>query len=239
MRLQVVIPMAGKGKRFKDADYAFPKPLLKVGEKTMIECVIESVPTHNDLYLVVRKEMSDWLGTLKCVSDGNVKLIFSRDETCGAACTMILTRNYLDPNQPLLILDSDTIFTSEALSTYLTYCQLSSRVANVYTFPSVERHFSYVSLDGDGLVSRVKEKEQISNHAIAGAYWFASSKLFMDAALSLIIYGEKQKGEFYISGVLQELVSNGQLVGAFEGKLADFNCLGTPEAYERFIQTKY
>ncbi len=38
--INIVIPMAGLGKRFSDAGYKLPKPFLPLGNKTMIEQVI-------------------------------------------------------------------------------------------------------------------------------------------------------------------------------------------------------
>ena len=40
--MNVLIPMAGAGKRFFDAGYVFPKPLIEVDNKPMIQWVIES-----------------------------------------------------------------------------------------------------------------------------------------------------------------------------------------------------
>jgi CTP:phosphocholine cytidylyltransferase-like protein len=37
--INIVIPMAGNGRAFKEAGYAFPKPLIDIGGKTMIEHV--------------------------------------------------------------------------------------------------------------------------------------------------------------------------------------------------------
>ena len=39
--MNVLIPMAGAGKRFFDAGYVFPKPLIEVNNKPMIQWVIE------------------------------------------------------------------------------------------------------------------------------------------------------------------------------------------------------
>jgi len=41
--MNVIIPMAGRGKRFEDAGYSFPKPLIDVNGKPMIQIIIENL----------------------------------------------------------------------------------------------------------------------------------------------------------------------------------------------------
>ena len=41
--MNVIIPMAGKGKRFVDAGYSFPKPLIDVNGKPMIQVIVENL----------------------------------------------------------------------------------------------------------------------------------------------------------------------------------------------------
>ena len=40
--LNILIPMAGAGSRFKDAGYIFPKPLIEINNKPMIQLVLDS-----------------------------------------------------------------------------------------------------------------------------------------------------------------------------------------------------
>ena len=42
-KLNILIPMAGEGSRFKDAGFFFPKPIIEVLNKPMIQWVIESL----------------------------------------------------------------------------------------------------------------------------------------------------------------------------------------------------
>ena len=42
--VQIVLPMTGLGKRFRDAGYTDPKPLIDVDGKPMIEHVVSLFP---------------------------------------------------------------------------------------------------------------------------------------------------------------------------------------------------
>ena len=62
-KTNVVIPMAGAGKRFSDCGYKLPKSFLPLGNKTMIEAVVENLNTpqfyftfvvnHDSIYYVL------------------------------------------------------------------------------------------------------------------------------------------------------------------------------------------
>ena len=54
--LNIIIPMAGEGSRFKKAGYTFPKPLIEVWQKPMIQLVIESLGLKGNYIFLVRKE---------------------------------------------------------------------------------------------------------------------------------------------------------------------------------------
>ena len=41
--MNVLIPMAGAGSRFEKAGYTFPKPLIEVNGKPMIQIVVENL----------------------------------------------------------------------------------------------------------------------------------------------------------------------------------------------------
>jgi len=41
--LNIVIPMAGAGSRFAQAGYTFPKPLIEVKNKPMIQVVVDNL----------------------------------------------------------------------------------------------------------------------------------------------------------------------------------------------------
>ena len=54
--MKILIPMAGEGSRFKKEGYTFPKPLIDVNGKPMIQCVIENLDFDAHYIFLVRKE---------------------------------------------------------------------------------------------------------------------------------------------------------------------------------------
>ena len=54
-KMNVLIPMAGAGKRFADAGYIFPKPLIEINNKPMIQWVIESLNLKANYIFIIQK----------------------------------------------------------------------------------------------------------------------------------------------------------------------------------------
>ena len=55
--LNILIPMAGAGSRFKEAGYIFPKPLIEIDNKPMIQWVIESLNLEGNFIFIVQKNI--------------------------------------------------------------------------------------------------------------------------------------------------------------------------------------
>src|SRR6056300_962879 len=115
--LNVLIPMAGAGSRFAKAGYTFPKPLIDVNGKPMIQVVIDNLGVEANFIFVVQKEHNEKYNVEKMleVMTGNCTVIEVDGLTEGAACTALLARDYIDNDKPLLFANSDQFVEWEPL----------------------------------------------------------------------------------------------------------------------------
>jgi HAD superfamily hydrolase (TIGR01509 family) len=104
-KLNVLIPMAGAGSRFQQADYTFPKPLIDVKGKPMIQTVVENLNVEANFIFVVQKEHREKynLDTLLNLITPNCKIVEVNGITEGAACTTLLAKEFINNDQPLLM----------------------------------------------------------------------------------------------------------------------------------------
>ena len=108
-KMNVLIPMAGAGKRFFDAGYVFPKPLIEINNKPMIQWVIESLKLEANYIFIIQKEHQkkyNIKSVLKILKP-NCKIIELDHITEGAACTTLLAKKLINNSDPLLIANSD------------------------------------------------------------------------------------------------------------------------------------
>jgi NDP-sugar pyrophosphorylase family protein len=92
--MKILIPMAGEGSRFAKEGYTFPKPLIDVDGKPMIQKVVENLNFSAEFIFLVRKEhLCKYEGlsvTLYRITGGRVKIVEVDGLTEGAACTALL-----------------------------------------------------------------------------------------------------------------------------------------------------
>ncbi len=221
--MNVVIPMAGAGKRFLDNGIETPKPLVDVFGKTMIERVIDSIEFECNLIFIVRKEHYDEFNLnsfLNKIAPG-CTIVIANELTQGAACTVLLAKDYIDNDSPLLICDSDSLvyFEKKLLNNYLID-------GAILTFKDTKPCWSYV--DSPGNLQRIKsveEKNPISNYASSGRYFWKHGKDFVYYAEKMVSENIRSNGEFYVSPVYNLAIAQNKFI--MNILVDDFFNLGT------------
>ena len=237
--LHIIMPMAGEGSRFLKEGYTTPKPLIDFKGKTLFERSINSVSLKGANYkysFIVRKEH-----ILNYQIDQQIKAIyptatiFSVEKTTrGAVETCLLAQEAIDAEDAILILDCDLEFTSSEFMDGIRSI-LSKQISQVdggmvVSFNSDSPKYSYAEIDANKVVLRTAEKEPISNHALAGAYFFSKADSFLSAANALLSATNFNKPEFYVSLLYNYMIATGETV-----KLAEIDTYfsyGTPEELE-------
>src|SRR5436190_279669 len=106
------MPMAGRGQRFIDQGINVPKPLIELGNRTIVEWVDTTLAVPNARYIfIVRREHVDSHGIdklLKKKFDG-CEVIVIDTVTEGAACTVLLASKFIDNDDELIVKDCDQI----------------------------------------------------------------------------------------------------------------------------------
>ena len=101
--------MAGAGSRFADVGYTFPKPLIEIKGKPMIQVVVESLNIEaNFIYIVQKSHREKYnLDALLNLITPNCKIVEIEGITEGAACTTLLAKEFINVDSPLIITNSD------------------------------------------------------------------------------------------------------------------------------------
>ena len=154
--MKVLIPMAGAGSRFEQAGYTFPKPLIDVNGKPMIQVVVENLNIDAEHIFIVQKthyEKYNLQETLNQISP-NCKIVQVDGLTEGAACTTLLAKEYINNNEPLVMANSDQYVDWD--SNEFMYSMVGDGVdAGILSFPSAHPKWSYAKLDEDGFVQYI------------------------------------------------------------------------------------
>jgi HAD superfamily hydrolase (TIGR01509 family) len=234
-KLNVLIPMAGAGSRFQQAGYTFPKPLIDVKGKPMIQTVVENLNVEANFIFVVQKEHREKynLDTLLNLITPNCKIVEVNGITEGAACTTLLAKEFINNDQPLLMANSDQF--AEWDSNEFMYKMIEQKVdAGILSFESTHPKWSFVKIDENGYVTEVAEKKPISNIATVGIYYWSKGSDYVKYAEQMISKNIRVNNEFYVCPVFNEAIKDNKKIKTFN--IDKMWGLGTPEDLEFFLK---
>lgn len=234
-KMNVLIPMAGAGSRFQQAGYTFPKPLIEVNGKPMIQVVVDNINIEANFIFVVQKEhrLKYNLDTLLNLIAPGCKIVEVDGLTEGAACTTLLAKQYIDNEDPLVMSNSDQFV--EWDSNEFMYKMIEQKVdGGIVTFNSTHPKWSFAKVNEYGYVTEVAEKNPISDIATVGVYYWAKGSDYVKYAEQMISKNVRVNNEFYVCPVFNEAVSDGKKIKTFN--IQKMWGLGTPEDLKHYLE---
>jgi dTDP-glucose pyrophosphorylase len=212
--MQVLIPMSSRSSFFPNEEYFFPKPLIEVAGRPMIELVVKQLKKQlNNPKFTFVIDHEDALAfsidrICKLAGGTGTNVIERMGETSGALCSCLLAIGALDPSTPLLVANSDQIITAD-LGARIELFEMTRVDAGVLTFDSIHPRWSYVVEAANNRVAQTFEKKVMSRNAIAGLYYFREAREFLDAAQKTILNDVHVNGSFFISSAINQCILDG------------------------------
>jgi HAD superfamily hydrolase (TIGR01509 family) len=234
-KLNVLIPMAGAGSRFEKAGYTFPKPLIEVKEKPMIQVVVENLNIDaNYIYVVQKSHRTKYnLDTLLNLITPGCKIVEVDGITDGAACTALLAKEFINNNNPLFFANSDQ-FVEWDSNEFMYKMQETNSDGGIVTFKSTHPKWSFAKTDTAGFVTVVAEKNPISDLATVGFYYWKSGQDFVKYAEQMIQDNVRVNNEFYVCPVFNHAIADNKKIKIFNAN--NMWGLGTPEDLNYYIK---
>jgi HAD superfamily hydrolase (TIGR01509 family) len=234
-KMNVLIPMAGAGSRFAAAGYTFPKPLIEVNGKPMIQVVAENLNVDAHFIYIVQKEHYDKYNLkqlLNLISPG-CDIVQVNSLTEGAACTTLLAKELINNDEPLLMANSDQYV--EWNSNECLYAFTADGVdGGIVTFRATHPKWSFAKLGDDGFVTEVAEKNPISDIATVGIYYWKKGSDYVKYAEQMIEKNIRTNGEFYVCPVFNEAIGDGKKIRVKD--VPKMWGIGTPEDLNYFLE---
>ena len=234
-KMNVLIPMAGAGSRFASAGYTFPKPLIEVNGKPMIQVVIENLNIEANYTFIVQKEHYEKynLQYLLTLIVPNCNIVQVDGLTEGSACTTLLAKEYINNDHPLLLANSDQFI--EWNSNECLYAFNADGIdAGILTFKATHPKWSYAKVGEDGFVSEVAEKKPISDDATVGVYFWKKGSDYVKYSEQMIKKNIRTNNEFYICPVFNEAIADGKKIRIKQ--IERMWGIGTPEDLNYFLE---
>lgn len=208
--MNIVIPMAGMGKRMRPHTLTVPKPLVPVAGKPIVEHLVNDIAALSDqkidkvAFVIGRfgKEVEEMLmGIARRI--GAEGIICYQDEALGTAHAIYMAKEALEG--PAVVAFADTLFHADF--------NLDVNSDGIIWTREVEdpRAFGVVNLDDNGLITEFEEKpsEPSSNLAIIGIYYFRESEILRDEIKYLLDNKIMGGGEYQITDALENMKEKG------------------------------
>jgi len=238
--LNIVIPMAGRGSRFQKEGYTLPKPLIPVLGKPMIQVVINNLRpkvAHRFIFICLQEHLEKYqvAEKLKAWAGAGTEIVTVDQVTEGAACTVLLAKEFINNDEPLMIANSDQWVDTD-INDYLETMNRENADGLIMTMWANDPKWSFVRFNEKHEIIEVVEKEVVSNEATVGIYNYKHGKDFVRAAEQMIAKNYRVNGEFYVAPVYNELIREGKKIIIYNiGKEADgMYGLGIPSDLKLF-----
>ncbi len=234
-KLNVLIPMAGAGSRFQQAGYTFPKPLIQVHDKPMIQVVVDNLGLDANYIFVVQKEHNNQynLETMLNLIAPNCTIVEVDSITEGAACTALLAKEFIDNDKPLFFANSDQYAEWDSME-FMYNMQETDADGGIVTFYATHPKWSFAKVNDKGIVTEVAEKLPISTNATVGFYYWKHGSDFVKYAEEMIDKDIRVNKEFYVCPVFNQAIEDGKTIRIKQ--IDKMWGLGTPEDLDYFVK---
>jgi dTDP-glucose pyrophosphorylase len=226
--------MAGAGSRFAQQGYTFPKPLIEVNGKPMIQVVVENLNIDAHFIFIVQKEHYEKYNLkylLNLIAPG-CDIVQVEGVTEGAACSTLLAKDYINNDAPLVMANSDQFIKWN--SNECMYAFNADEIdGGIITFEASHPKWSYARVGDDGFVSEVAEKKVISNDATVGVYYWKHGSDYVKYAEEMIEKNIRVNNEFYVCPVFNQAIEAGKKIKV--KKIQKMWGIGTPEDLNHFL----
>lgn len=234
--LKIIVPLGGSSELFANAGHFYPKPLIEIVGKPMVQLVIEHAAFNipHQFVFIIREE-----DALRFHLDNTLRLLAPecdiiklKKNTKGGLCSVLMGIDKISDEDSLIIINGDQVI-DEDFSKIHEYWLHNNADAGVVTFKSVHPRWSYARIE-EGCVVQTAEKNPISNHAIAGYYYFAKAATFFECAYQSILNDVQHEGSYYISPVMNEYVLRNMKVLNYKIESEKYHSFYSPHLVQEF-----
>lgn len=231
--INICVPALESSKKFFDSYW--PKNMIEVDGKPMIQYVVENFSKlkEKEFVFLLNTEECNRFHTdkaLKILSNG--KIVRLNGETGGALCTCLMAVQHINNDDPLIICNSDQMIDYD-IEKVINYFQENQADCGLLCFQCIHPRWSYVR-EVDGEVVEAAEKHPISSKAIAGFYYFAHGRDFVECAKAAILNGRKFNEKYYISETINEMILRNKKVLQYTIPSENYHSFYSPQCIENY-----
>jgi NDP-sugar pyrophosphorylase family protein len=203
--MKAVIMAGGLGTRLKPFTHIIPKPLLPVGEKSVLEVTIQKLKSQGfeEIILAVHYKSDLFESYFGDGSKFGIKIRYSKEkQRLGTAGPLKLAAPHL--SEPFLVMNGDILTNMDFNKLRQTHFKNDADLTLVTKKIQLPLHYGVVEKDGDK-IKGIKEKPIVESEISAGIYFLNTT------VLDLIPMEER----FDMTDLMRDLITAGRSVYAY------------------------
>ena len=223
--LPVVIMAGGKGTRLKPITNVIPKPLVPVGDKTILEVIMDQFEGIGckKFYMSVNYKadmMEYYLSQLEHKYDIE---FFMEDKPLGTIGSVSLLKGKI--TTPFFVSNCDSINDQDYRDVYDYHVQNKNHLTIVTMVKSFCIPYGVIETGEDGIMTALREKPELNYQVNTGAY-----------ILNPECIDEIPEGEFFhITHLMEKITARGGRVGCFPVSEGSWHDMGEWPEYLKMI----
>ena len=235
--MRIIIPIAGSV-NFPDSDFVYPKPLIDINDKPLIEYVISNflgIEDNVSFCFILKQSLCSEYNldyTLNQLTS-NPLIIILKKQTKGATCSVLMAIDKIPMDEEIVIANSDQYFLAN-IKNAISFFRSHDAEGGIITFKSVHPRWSFAIVDEDKNVLQTAEKRPISKDAIAGFYYFKTFKSFVEGACNSVLNEDYYNDQIYLSSTINQLILQNKRVKAYQISNENFFSFYTPQKIKEF-----
>ncbi|MGE3622909.1 MAG: NTP transferase domain-containing protein [Bdellovibrionales bacterium] len=216
----LVMPMAGQGRRFMDAGYEEPKPLVPVDGRPMAARALADLPETPQARIVLRRDLPQ-MDRLKnelpkYIPGMDVVMLDALTE--GQAITALAALDGVSDDTPVTIAacDNGLIYDAGTFTALFSDTTTDVIVWGARGYPFARRNpraYGWIDADAAGKIKNISVKSPLADTArdpiVTGAFTFARAGDFRLAVKRMIERDARVNGEFYIDTAVNDAIALG------------------------------
>ena len=231
--MNIVIPMAGLGSRFSDAGYTTPKPFIEIEGKPMILEAVNTLGFEGNYIFIIRKD--EYIKSKMKEIFPDSQIIEVDYLTDGPASSVMLAKEFINNDEELIVANCDQIMWWDA-ETVIKQIRVMDYDGVVVTYHETTPKNSYARINRRGYVTKMAEKQVISNVSLNGIHYWKKGKYFVESTESMVEKNIRFNNEFYVSLTYNQMIEKGLKVGIYHIPNEFHNAVGTPDDLNRYFE---
>jgi glucose-1-phosphate thymidylyltransferase len=223
--MQAILPLAGKGTRLRPLTHTRAKPLLRVGNRTVLDRVLDLLAEAGvDEVIGITGHLKESIERHLAAAHPALRFTaVEQVEQLGTADAIRLAEPYVDG--PVLIVFVDTLFEAD-----LGLISRNPKADGIIWAKEVDdyQRFGVIIHDEDGYMQRIVEKpsEPISRLANIGVYYIRDHERLFEG-IHHVMAQPPRLGEYFLTDAFQYMIDGGARI--LTAEVAEWWDCGKPE----------